>query len=509
MSSKPEERLNILLITADQWRGDCLPGAVEGLKPLTPALDAFATDSTRFARHYCQAYPCGPARAGLVTGLYPHKHRSIRNGTPLDVRHRTLFQEARRAGYRPWLFGYTDTTADPRHLDVRDPARGDYEGVAAGLDVGLLLTESARPWLAHLKRKGYAVPDPDGGRAGIFRQCRFGEPAVFSAEDSEAAFLTDRFLDHLSVTGDAPFFAHLSYIAPHPPFAAAEPYFSAADPGAQELPIPSRDAAKQHTLLRHILANQDLSGFVPGLSGPVASAPEPVIRQVRAIYAALCAEVDFQFGRIVAALQKSGLYDRTLIILSGDHGEQLFDHGLLGKLAYFDQSAHIPLMIRDPRPATKAGRGRLVRAFTQSIDILPTVLQATGLSIPPNADGESLLPWLSGESPSGWRDAAHWSTDFADLKTCSTQKAFGLLPDRCSLHVVRTERFKYVRFAGMEPVLFDLRDDPFELVNRAGDPGLAALEREGTDRLLDLRIRHEDRTLSGVQAVDGGLYGTF
>src|SRR5260370_33131680 len=103
--------LNILLITADQWRGDLLGSAGHPFAR-TPNLDALARSGVRFAQHYCQAYPCGPARASLVTGLYAHKHRSIRNGTPLDARHPTLFGEARRAGDAPLLFGCTYTTSD-------------------------------------------------------------------------------------------------------------------------------------------------------------------------------------------------------------------------------------------------------------------------------------------------------------------------------------------------------------------------------------------------------------
>lgn len=509
MYSKPEAPLNVLLITADQWRGDLLPGGVGGYGPPTPSLDSLAREGTRFARHYCQAYPCGPARAGLITGLYPHKHRSIRNGTPLDRRHRTLFQEVRAGGYRPVLYGYTDTTADPRGLDPADPARGDYEGVAPGLEVGLLLTESARPWLSHLKACGYPVDDPDAGRDGIFRQCQFGKPAVFRAEDSEAAFLTDRFLEYLSTVGRKPFFAHLSFIAPHPPFAVADPYFSACDPAVQTLPIPAGGHSAGHPLVDAIRERQNLGDFVPGLKGLVRDASEAVICQVRATYAALCMDVDTQIGRILSALKANGAYDNTLIVVAGDHGEQLFDHGLMGKLAYFDQSAHIPLILRDPRRIADGGRGRTVSAFTQSIDIAPTILEALDLGVPVNMDGESLLPWLAGATPAGWRDATFWSHDFADLASRRAQERWGLAADLCNLHVVRTTRFKYVRFAALPPVLFDLEDDPLEQFNRAGDPAVAALEREGVERLLDLRIRHEERSLSGLQAIGGTLFGSF
>ncbi len=500
-----QRRPNILLVTVDQWRGDLL-GSASHPFARTPHLDALAREATRFARHYCQAYPCGPARAGLATGLYAHKHRSVGNGVPLDARHPTLFTELRRAGYRPTLFGYTDTTLDPRGKPPLDPDNGDYENVCPGMAVDTLLTERATPWLAHLRAAGYAVPDPDAGREGIFAQRGFGEPAVFAAEHSETAFLADRFLSWLSVAGAAPFCAHLSFIAPHPPFAAAAPFAGAVDPDAVSLPLrgatPEVESA-QHPLAAALIAASDMRHFAPGLSGRARDADEATVRRVRAVYAGLAQEVDHHLGRIVAALRASGRWDDTAVVFTADHGEQLFDHWTLGKTGYHDQSAHIPLILRDPRPASDGGRGRSVAAFTESVDLLPTLLALAGLDPPPNHDGASLLGFCAGQDLAGWRDEAHWSFDFRDIRTRRFERLFGLPSDWCNLQVVRTERLKYVHFAGQPPVLFDLVEDPHELVNRAGDPGARGLRLEGLDRMMTWRQRHEDRALTRFLARDG------
>lgn len=504
MDPKP---LNILLITVDQWRGD--PGSGGQRFVRTPQLDALAQAGTRFKRHYCQAYPCGPARAGLVTGLYAHKHRSIENGTPLDARHPTLFTELRKAGYLPTLFGYTDTTPDPRGKPLADPDVGDYEGVCPGMAVDTLMIERSTPWLAHLKAKGYAVPDPDAGRDGIFDQRPFGQPAVFAAEDSETAFLTDRFLQWLSVAGRKPFCAHLSFVAPHPPFAAAAPFDRLIGPADVSMPIRGRSVATeeaQHPLVGALLERIDLANFAPGLSGLAQSADEATVRKIRAIYAGLIAEVDHHLGRVVQALQDSGRWDDTLIVFTADHGEQLFDHWMLGKLGYFDQSAHIPLIIRDPRVEADTGRGASVAAFTESIDIMPTVLGAVGLEAPVNCDGRSLLPFCRNEQPAGWRDEVHWSYSFGDIRSRRLETRFGLPSDWCNLQVVRTERLKYVHFAGLPPVLFDLADDPEEMLNRAADPACQALRLEGLERMLTWRQRTEERTLTGYLSRDGVLH---
>ena len=248
-----------------------------------------------------------------------------------------------------------------------------------------------------------------------------------------------------------------------------------------------------------------MGNFAPGLSGLARDADERTIRRVRAIYAGLAQEVDHHLGRVFAALRQSGRWADTLVVFTADHGEQLFDHWMLGKTGYFDQSAHIPLIIVDPC-AAEAARGRMVSAFSESIDIMPTILERAGLRNPRNGDGRSLLPFCSGETPEGWRDEVHWSFDFRDIRTKRLERRFGLPSDWCNLQVVRTERLKYVHFAGLPPVLFDLADDPGEMTNRAADPAAQALRLEGLDRMMTWRQRSEERTLTGFLARDGVLH---
>ena len=123
---------NVLFITADQWRGDCL-SALGHRCVKTPNLDRLAGDGMLFARHYSQTTPCGPGRASLYTGLYLHNHRSVVNGTPLDARHTNVALEARKLGYDPALFGYTDAAPDPRVQVAGDPSLLSYEGVLPGM----------------------------------------------------------------------------------------------------------------------------------------------------------------------------------------------------------------------------------------------------------------------------------------------------------------------------------------------------------------------------------------
>lgn len=499
MDTPALKRPDVVFITVDQWRGDLAPGGA-GWIP-TPRLDALCDEATRFRNHYTQAYPCGPARAGLLTGLYAHKHRSIRNGTPLDARHRTIFDAARAKGYAPVLFGYTDTTPDPRRLSAMDPARLNYAGAASGLDIGCLLDEAARPWIAHLLRRGYQIADPTAGRYGVFAQRPFGAPTVFAAEDSETTFLTDQVLGHLATQGPEPFFLHISYISPHPPFAAPSEWLDQV--AHDDIPPPrvGPSDGPKHPLGDYLHENTKLSDFVPELQGRTDQASADVIHTIRHAYAALAAEVDHHIGRIMDQLKAMKRWDNTIFILSGDHGEMLFEQGLLGKLGWYADSAHVPLIIKTPDGL----KGQTIDAFTQSIDIFATLVEALDLTEDVNLDGESLMPFLRGSRPDDWRDQAHWSHDFRSF--AAGAPVLGLPQGLRNLHVIRTENLHYVHSAGMAPLLFDLREDPDCRINRAHDPAATALRIEGLERLLNLRLRHEVEELSSIEATEGGLLG--
>src|SRR5690606_24885449 len=151
-----------------------------------------------------------------------------------------------------------------------------------------------------------------------------------------------------------------------------------------------------------------------------------------------------QIGRIVDALALTGADRTTVVVFTSDHGEMMGDHWTLGKFGYFDQAYHVPLIVADP--AAAAGR---VEAFTESVDLFPTLVERAGGILPATLDGCSLKPFLEGRPPAAWRDAVHWEYDFREVATAEAQAFFGLPLDDCSLAVHRGERLKYVHFAGL------------------------------------------------------------
>ena len=514
MKSKQDQKTNVLFITADQWRGDCL-SLLGHPNARTPNIDALARDATCFTRHYAQATPCGPARASLYTGLYLMNHRVCVNGSPMDARHTNVALEARRAGYEPTLFGYTDHSVDPRTVPSGDARLLTYEGVLPGFHQRLIMdTPPALEWLTWLRRQGVDVP---GTMEDLYRtkQVARGDLSVgdhltqrnFAAEHTESRFVTEDLLSFLSERAGSGWFAHVSYIRPHPPFSVPEPYASMISPSDISAPIRRPSLAEeqaQHPLLALGHQRNIKERYVTG-QGEESSAAWTAeeVAEIRAVYHGMQAEVDAEIGRIIGHLKQSGDYENTLIVLTSDHGEMLGDHYMFGKFCYFDGAFHIPLIIR--MPGADRERGTQVHKFTEAVDIMPTMLEALGLNIPSQVDGRSMVAFLNGESPSDWRQEAHWEYDFRDVIAGKPERAFGLTLDQCQLSVMRGERHKYIHFPGLPAVFFDLERDPNEFENRAEDPDYRHLVLEYAQKMLSWRMTHADRTLSGMVVGAAGL----
>ena len=159
-------RVNVLFVTLDEFRADCLSAAGHPVVA-TPTLDRLAAEGVRFASHYSQAAPCAPGRASLYTGMYQMNHRVVANGAPLEDRFDNVARLARRAGYAPALFGYTDQGVDPAIVPhPSDPRLDTYEGVLPGFDPVLLLDGRFTGWLAWLEELGYGAMGAPAARCG-------------------------------------------------------------------------------------------------------------------------------------------------------------------------------------------------------------------------------------------------------------------------------------------------------------------------------------------------------
>jgi len=162
------------------------------------------------------------------------------------------------------------------------------------------------------------------------------------------------------------------------------------------------------------------------------------------------------------------------------------------------------MIVRDPREAADRVRGSRVNAFTEHVDLLPTFLDALNLKNTDTIDGHSLVPFLQGTPPTVWRDVVHFAYDFRNLTSKSVETALGLANTECHFRAIRGERWKYVEFPTLPPLLFDMMNDPGEGTDLAGDPSCSAIIGEYSDRLRDLAERSPGRDLSGWFQPYGG-----
>jgi arylsulfatase A-like enzyme len=177
----------------------------------------------------------------------------------------------------------------------------------------------------------------------------------------------------------------------------------------------------------------------------------------------------------------------------------------MSKLGYFDQSYHIPLIIRDPRSEADATRGQQIHGFSENVDLMPTMLDWLGIDIPSQCDGFSLLTALrSGEMPSGWREEVFWECDFRNVRDDSMEKHLGITLHQCNLSVMRDHDYKYVHFGALPPLFFDLQQDPGEFVNQAENPQYQTLMLEYAQKILSLKMNHAERGLTEIMLGKGG-----
>jgi arylsulfatase A-like enzyme len=485
---------NILFIVIDQLRADCVNGALAGFVDLAN-IRGLQDEAVSFLNHYTVTNPCGPARASLLTGQYAMNHRVVRNGVPLASGTPNIALESRKAGYDPLLFGYTDTAVDPKERHRNDPDIGSEETVMQGFSeqVEMRFKESM-PWRAYLKSQGYNIPafsefyHPVPMKTGT--AARPSDPAFYKAEDSDTAFLTNRFLDEMAVRTEKKWFAHLTYIRPHPPLVAPAPYNKMYKPNDLPAPAPEGDV---HPFT--VLANnrQPITRMVRGC-GEIT---ESDTQTLRARYVGRATEVDFNIGRVIDFLKETGQYDDTLIVLTADHGEMLGDHGLWAKEHVYDPAYKVPLLIRDPDQQTQ--HGTKVTQLTESIDIVPTILDWLGLRIPGAMHGASLRPFLNGVTPKKWREFVHMELDFVKMGSKVLAKK-GIRSNQANLAILHDGKFKLVHFnAVFSPLLFDLENDPQEQINLADDPRHEGTLSRLTREMLSHRMRNLDQTMPKLE----------
>jgi arylsulfatase A-like enzyme len=523
--------MNILFIMFDQLRFDYLSCA--GHPHLhTPNIDAIAARGVRFSRAYVQSPVCGASRMSCYTGRYASSHGAQQNGFPLRVGEITMGDHLRGAGMGCWLIGKTHMVVDAAGMDRLGLARDSVIGARqaeCGFDVwqrddGLwaegpdgFYDAKRSPYNAYLKSKGYAGENPwndfansgaDGAdiASGWF-MANAGKPANIAEEDSETPWLTSeaiRFIEQ----AEGPWCAHVSYIKPHWPYIVPAPYNDMYGPNHVPAPVRHPDERDDpHPIYREFMNNPIGRAF----------SRDDVRQSVIPAYMGLIKQIDDQMGRLFGFLQETGRMQDTMIVITSDHGDYLGDHWLGEKDLFHEPSVKVPLIIFDPRAEADATRGTVNDALVETIDLVPTFLEvAGGLETPHILEGCSLVPFLHGQTPEGWRDYAISEYDYSPSQIPAR---LGVALRDARLFMVVDKRWKFVHAeGGFRPMLFDMHNDPEEFFDLGDDPAQRAIidlmyQRLGKwGRRMSQRVTRSDHDIKaahGASRRKGILLGVY
>jgi arylsulfatase len=431
----PPRQLNVLLIIGDDMRWDSI-GAAGNPVVRTPRLDRLAAEGVRFEQARVTSSVCMVSRASLLTGQYMSRHRITEFGRPIapDAFAKTFPGVLRRAGY--WA-GYV----------------GKYGiGAARADDFDFLRAYDGTHWMAA----------PDGRRIHVTEK---------NARDA-IEFLRTR-------PADKPFLLTVGFFAPHAEDDAPEQYlpqdWSAAAYAGVTIPLPLHGDPKYLAALPPFLSSEANEGRVRYHWR--FDTPERYQAYMTRYYR-LITEVDDAIGRIVEELRAQGVYDHTLVMFIGDNGYFQADRGLADKWYPYEESQRVPLVVRDPR-IPPARRGTTRDEFALNLDVAPTIVAAAGLPVPSVMQGQDLGSLYLAARAAAWRDEF-----FYEHPTITSRDR---IPS--SQGVIRRD-WKYVEWPEFGLVqLFDLRRDPGELVNLAGQPASAARQAALRRRLEAWRQR--------------------
>ena len=432
----PPDQPNILLITTDQQRGDCL--GLENSSLLTPNLDYLAHSGAHFRRGYSECPSCFPSRRTLMTGMAPAAQGMVgMRSAPWEPPF-TLAGELTRAGYQSQLVGKLHLGEPGRRFGFEHMVHSD----------GPYVPEDAYGrWLQRI----HGRQEIEGGTAhGVDVNGWVGRPSHLPEDQTHTYWCISQALEFLHYQRDArhPFFLHLSLFDPHPPLAPPSSYYERYI--NRELPPP--------------LTGDWSEGPQAPEKGASTSAwrihlDEHQMQCCRAAYYGTVNFVDDQVGRLLQYMQRQGHLARTLIVYTSDHGEMLGDHNLYRKCWPYEGSARVPYLIW-ASPSLGWAQEREIDVPVGWQDIMPTLLDAAGAPCPAPCTGKSLLPLLKGEKESV-RDILHG-------------EHAGQYDYQDGHHFLVGERYKYIWYSqrGTEH-LFDLHADPHELADLARRPGAA------------------------------------
>ena len=485
---------NILLFMTDSMDGRVMrhlghPAAH------TPNMDRLAALGTSFSNAYCNSPQCAPSRASFWSGQYVHRVQAWNNpgGLPMDAP--TFGTHLQDAGYGLHVFGKTDYRVGGHSLKARltawirsanikrphnprpqattyvspnlHPLQGERQVPASSAETGegssgRDLSPATDPRATDSDSEGQPLPpSPLRERAGVrvaatpstHAEVQQPHPPNPSAQHTKIEYLSPdqtptrlhqkdwlqidnacQFLNNYS-KDDSPYLLYPSTNVPHPPFRTTRHYLDKIDPAAVTLPPYESDL---HPVMDYMSVTKNTHGHFT----------DEEILAIRRHYFAMVAETDAMLGQVLDTLEATGQLNDTYIIFASDHGEMNMEHRQTLKNALYEASARVPLIVAGPGLQQGVSSDDLVSL----IDLFPTLMDIAGLDHPEGLDGVSLLPLCRGDASKRPNYVfSEYHSNFSNT----------------GIAMWRQGPWKYIRYAGYDPQLFNLDDDPEELTNLA------------------------------------------
>lgn len=418
-----DRKPNVLFIAVDDLRPEL--GCYGNRLVRTPNIDRLASWGVRFEHAYCQYPLCNPSRTSLLTGRYPTQTGVLDNATWFGAEH-------------PEFVSLPKHFKNNGYLTLRSGKI--FHG---GID-------DAEAWTA-------------GGEPRAFTGARRTAPGQVASQSDRIVTLdgdgeshpdyrfATRAIELLEEHRDEPFFLAVGFTKPHSPPTAPRKLFDLYDPSTIKLPADFASIPKAPAGFPEISIPPRNSDLFIGREASQEQAREVI----RAYYASLTF-TDFNIGRVLEALERLKLHEKTIIVFWGDHGYHLGEKGKWSKHnSLYEIGTRVPLIV--VAPGAK-GNGSNSQRIVQSLDLYPTLVQLCRLEMPPGLAGRSLVPLLANPKLR-WNHPAYTVTRY--------QNKLG--------KAVRTERWRYVEWEDGKSgaMLFDRKKDPRELKNLAANPAYA------------------------------------
>ncbi|HEY7090875.1 MAG TPA: sulfatase [Tepidisphaeraceae bacterium] len=433
-------RYNVLFLISDDLRTEC---TCYGGLAKTPNVDALAAAGVRFDRAYCQFPLCNPSRSSMLTGRYPTSTGVLGNRTAFRTAHPdwvTLPQHFKDNGYISYRCGKIF------HGGIDDPKAWSQRGDAPDEPRTQLDADVFRPLYAAMQVG--PTTWPMAGDEQLTQAQRSDRWIVLSDDvDHPENRVADQTIQFMRRNRDKPFFIGCGFSKPHSPPTAPKRFYDLYD--VERIPLPP-DYAPRPTVPE---------GFPRGAIRPRNadlfinrdSTPQTAREMIRA-YLASCSWMDWNVGRVIAALDELGLRERTIIVFWGDHGYQLGEKGKWSKAgSLFEAGARVPFIVIAPGAI---GNGQSCARVVEMVDLYPTLVELCGLPKPDGLEGRTIASLLN-DPKQPWDHPAYtcWSEDGQTLTGVA----------------VRTERWRYAEYTLGGAMLLDTENDPHEMKNLAGD----------------------------------------